>query len=54
MNTELLRRILDDAREAAPNAAHDDAIRVLMLELGLTHREHANASVPSAWDKRHG
>jgi len=40
MNTELLRRILDDARDNAKTLADGDEIRCLMLDLKLTPGDH--------------
>ena len=35
MNRDLLIRLLDDARDAAPTLADADEIRVLMIDLDL-------------------
>lgn len=49
MNTELLRRILDKARDDAPTLADGDEIRCLMIDLKLTPGD--NRRLPSYFER---
>jgi len=46
MNRELLTRLLDDARTAAPTLADADEIRVLMIDLDLLPKPPRGLALP--------